>query len=61
MFFGLEQVIFRNIYVSTYMHAVTMKEDATHLKESGKGYMEGFRWKNRKEKNVIIISKIKKK
>lgn len=50
MFFGLEQVIFRNIYVSTYMHVVTMKEDATHLKESGKRYMEGFRWKNRKEK-----------
>lgn len=50
MFLGLEQVIFRNIYVSTCMHAVTIKEEATHLKESGKGYMEGFRQKNGKEK-----------
>lgn len=56
MFLGLGQVIFRNIYVSTYMHAVTMKEEATHLKESGKGYMEGFRWKNGKEKRYLYYN-----
>lgn len=45
----LLQVIFRNIYVYTYIHAVKLvKRETMHLIESIKGYVLGFqgrKWK----------------
>lgn len=52
----MEQVIFRNIYVDTYIHVVTINgKEVTNLKE-GKKALEGGK---EREKCNIIISKIK--
>jgi hypothetical protein len=45
-------VIFRNIYVYSYMHAITMKKGSMTWKEHSEWYMEGFG--GRKEKGEML-------
>lgn len=48
---GTEQAIFRDIYLYTYMHAITMKnEEAMNLKENGKGIWGGLEGGKEREK-----------
>lgn len=54
--------MFRNIYVCTYIHVITINEKkwVMNLKVSKEGYIEGFVGQRGREKhNYIIISKIK--
>lgn len=47
-----KQVIFRNLYVYTYLHAIAIrkKKELTNRKESGEGYMRGQKGKGERLK-----------